>query len=85
MLWLWIKSWFTCIHSPSQLSVDRIVEKLDEDLDPETMDFEKWKSECTCKCGEKVTFNFWYSKEYRSNSFDDDGYMIPEVDRKIKI
>ena len=59
VFWLFIKSFFVCLHLPSDLTVDQRIEKLEDDGEYET-----WMCDCTCKCGEKVQHKFAYSKDF---------------------
>lgn len=49
---LFFKSWFECIHLPSDLKVDELIERLKDEED-DGDHFEHWNCACTCKCGEK--------------------------------
>jgi len=48
---LFFKSMFTCVHLSSDLSVDELIERLEDEEDG--ADFQHWNCACTCKCGEK--------------------------------
>jgi len=58
VLWLFIKSFFVCLHLPHDLSVDKRLEMVYDDGE-----YEDWKCECTCKCGEKVEYTFSFMNE----------------------
>ena len=60
LFWLYIKSFFVCLHLPSSLTVNQRVKKTNDDGFHET-----WECDCTCKCGEEhVTQKFLFSKDF---------------------
>ena len=75
---LLVKSWFTCVHFASDLTVIRLVEKV-EDLPDDLFPCEVWKTRSLCKCGETIDYEFAFSVRYKNEHFNSDGTRIEDV------
>jgi hypothetical protein len=75
---LFIKSHFVCIHFASDLTVIRLVEKI-EDTPDKYFPSETWKTRSLCKCGEMVDQDFVFGVDFKNRNFNSDGTRIEDV------
>lgn len=78
VLGMFIKSYFTCIHSPGDLTVVRLTDKVD-DIPDDDFPCEAWNTRSLCKCGEMVDYEFAFSVSYKNANFNEDGTRIEDV------
>ena len=79
--WIWgqlIKSQFVCIHLPHDLTVIRLVEKI-EDLPDKYFPAEFWKTRSACICGETVDYDFVFGIDHKNKTFNSDGIRFEDV------
>ncbi len=76
--WTLIKGLFICQHYASDLTVIRLVEKLEESPD-DLYPTEVWMTRSLCKCGETVDQKFAFGVKYRQDTFNSDGLRYEDV------
>lgn len=78
--WTFLKSFFSCQHFSSDLTVNKLIKKIKGTDDGEYFDpTEEWLASCTCKCGKiNIEQKFAFGTTYLTEAFDHNGYRIKE-------